>query len=264
MTQLTADEQKQWELWYLNSYTLRQICNSEEKFAKLRLKTYKYVTFEGTIIKSNQFKTVIFPLVNGMQLTLSNVTFAPIYDSNIIWLGQLQEISISYHDHSEQMLLRQAGKIIGSAKRKRNLFILNTETPSRKMILIKDQDQLLYLWSKNSPIRPNYRRLRQTFNAKAVEVFILNDIINIIIEDNHTAKNLSFDLEKEDKDKCKDWRQPLIIHNKHDRPSQLTAMISNNNNHGKGEIKRLYDPYNECKYTKIIRYKKITLITQKL
>lgn len=89
------------------------------------------------IIRSNQVGTVIFPLINSMQLTFSNVTFALKYDSNLISLGQLQEIGISYHNYSEQMLLRQAGKTIGSAIKKKKLFIFNTQTPSRKMTLVK-------------------------------------------------------------------------------------------------------------------------------
>ena len=84
------------------------------------------MTTGGTIIRSNQVGIIILPLINGIQLTLSNVTFAPEYDSNLISLGELRETDILYYNYLEQILLKQVGKTIGSATRKRNLFILDT------------------------------------------------------------------------------------------------------------------------------------------
>ena len=40
--------------------------------------------------------------------------------------GQLRETDISYHDHLEYLILEQGGKLIGSAIKRKNLFILNT------------------------------------------------------------------------------------------------------------------------------------------
>lgn len=44
------------------------------------------------------------------ELILSNDVYIPNYDSNLILLGQLREIGISYHDHPEFMILEQGGK----------------------------------------------------------------------------------------------------------------------------------------------------------
>ena len=82
-------DEDQSEEWYLDSYASRHICNNRERFADLRPKSYTFVTAEGTIIRSSQGETIILPLENGLQLTLSNVVFTPQCDSNLISLDQL-------------------------------------------------------------------------------------------------------------------------------------------------------------------------------
>ena len=73
--------------WYLDSCVSRHICNNRERFADRWPKSYEFVTARGTIIRSSQVGTIILPIENGLQLTLSNVAFTPECDSNLISLG---------------------------------------------------------------------------------------------------------------------------------------------------------------------------------
>ena len=219
------------------------------------------MTVGGTIIRSNQVGTVILPLINGIQLTLSNIAFVTECDSNLISLGHLQETDISYHNHSEQILLRQVGETIGSATRKKNPFILNTQTSSRKRMLVKGQSRPTYLLSKNPQIKLWHRRLRHASNARVMEISKLDNEINITIEDDLLTENLSSDSGMDDKDRCKDMGQTLNANNKHERLSPLMAIINNPDN---SEIKKLWDSYIKSKHTKIVRHKKMTPTTRKL
>ena len=133
-------DENQSEEWYLDLCASRYICNNRENIANLRSKSYKFVTSRGTIIRSSQVRTITFPLKNCLQLKLSNVAFTPEYDSKLIFLGQLQETGISYHDYPKQMVLKQGGEIIESATRIRNDFVLDTST-LLKTILVRGRDR---------------------------------------------------------------------------------------------------------------------------
>ncbi len=176
-----ADEEGE---WYLDSCTSRHICNNHEIFADLRPKSYKFVTAGSNIIRSKQVGTVILPLENG-TLTLTNVASAPEYDSNLISPGQLQETGISYHNHPECMVLKQRGKTIGLATKRKNLFILN-QIPGKTM-LIKGRGRPTYLLSKNLQIRLWHRRLGHASNVRVVGASKLIDGIEISRED-HTKE----------------------------------------------------------------------------
>ena len=153
-------------------------CNNRERFADLRPKSYKFVTVGGTIIRLSQVGTIILPLENGLQLTLSNFAFTPECDSNLISLGQLWETGISYHNYPEEMILKQGGEIIRSATRKRNLFILDI-SPPLKTILVRDRGRPTYLLSSNPQIRLWHCRLGHTSNARVVQVSKLVNGINL-------------------------------------------------------------------------------------
>ena len=171
-------DEDQSEEWYLDSCASRHISNNRERFADLRPKSYKFVTARGTIIRSSQVGTIILPIENGLQLTLSNVAFTPECDSNLISLGQLRETFISYHDYPEKMVLKQGGEIIGSATRKRNLFVLDTLLPLKTM-LVQDRGQPTYLLSSNLQIQLWHRRLGHASNARVVQVSKLVDGIDL-------------------------------------------------------------------------------------
>lgn len=73
---------------YLDSYTLRLICNNYKIFVNLNAKNYKFVMASGNIIRSKQVRTVMLPLENDI-LTLSNIIYPPKYDFKLIFLGKL-------------------------------------------------------------------------------------------------------------------------------------------------------------------------------
>ena len=93
------------EEWYLDSCALRHICNNHEKFVDFRPKTYKFITAGSNIIRSSQVGTVTPLLKNGSNLILINIAYIPEYDSKLIFLGQLWETRILYHDHIKCMVL---------------------------------------------------------------------------------------------------------------------------------------------------------------
>ena len=167
---------------YLDSCASSHICNSQKKFADLRLKTYEFVTAGRDIIRSEQVETVILPLKKCSQLTLCNVAYALKCNSNLISLDQLRETGISYYDHLEYMVLKQGESIIGSATRRKNLFVLDTQLPPGKAMLVKERGKPTYLLTKNPQIRLQHWQLRHASNARAIETSKLVDGINITID----------------------------------------------------------------------------------
>ena len=94
MTRTVSADEERSEVWYLDSCASKHICNDQQKFADLRPKSYEFITAGGDIIRSEQVGTIVLPLGNGSELTLSNVAYAPECDSNLISLGQLRETGI--------------------------------------------------------------------------------------------------------------------------------------------------------------------------
>ena len=85
MTQKIDEDQS--KEWYLDSCTSRHICHNCERSADFCPKSYEFVIVGGTIIKSCQVETITLLFENGLQLTLSIITFIPKYDSNLVSLG---------------------------------------------------------------------------------------------------------------------------------------------------------------------------------
>lgn len=98
--------------WYLNSYISRYICNSYKSILHLQIRSYKFVTTSGNIIRSNKVEIIIFYFENNSKPTLSNIAYNPMYDSKLIFLGQLWETGISYYDYTKYMVLKQTEKTI--------------------------------------------------------------------------------------------------------------------------------------------------------
>lgn len=80
------EDESQLDILYLDSYTLKHIYNSQNKFVNLWAKTYKLVIARGDIIWSNQVRTIIVLLKNSSELTLSNVIYILGCKSNLIYL----------------------------------------------------------------------------------------------------------------------------------------------------------------------------------
>ena len=93
-----------------------------------------------------------------------------------------------------------------------------------------------------------------------MEASKLNDGIDITVEDDLSTKNLFSNSGMNDKDKCKDLEQTFTADDKHERLPSLMVII---NNPDSSEIEKLCDFCIKSKYTKIIRYIKMTLTTRK-
>ena len=151
MTRQSSDEAS--DTWYIDCCALKHICNNRELFSDIRSKNYEFITAGGEIIHSQEVSTVHLLLQSGKTtMTLLNVAYAPKCDSNLISLGQLRESGILYHDHPNSMVLKQGGSTLGVASRYKNLFVLETGSKAKAM-LVKRRGRPTYLLSKNPQIR---------------------------------------------------------------------------------------------------------------
>ena len=81
------------------------------------------------------------------------------------------------------MILKQEGKQIESATRRKNLFVLDIcQSAIGKTIFVKKRDRLTYLISKNPQIRFWHRRLGYTSNTRVVDTSKLTNGIEILID----------------------------------------------------------------------------------
>ena len=94
-----------------------------------------------------------------------------------------------------------------------------------------------------------------------MEASKLNNGIVITIKDDLSTENLFSDSRIDNEDKCKDLGQTIIAINRHEQLCLLVAII---NNSDRSKIKKLCDLCIESKYTKIVRYKKMTSTIRKL
>lgn len=84
------------------------MCNKKESFSLLCPKSYNFITANRDIIRLEEVDTIKLTLLNELDMTLSNIAFAPRCYINLIFLSQLREVAILYHDHSESMILIKA------------------------------------------------------------------------------------------------------------------------------------------------------------
>lgn len=75
------------------------------------------MTVVGQIIQTEKIDTLSIPLVNGSKIELQNVALAPKCDSNLIFLGQLWETKITFHDNPTAITSMKNRKIIAKTKR---------------------------------------------------------------------------------------------------------------------------------------------------
>lgn len=78
----------------------------------------------GQVICEKEIDNIFIPLADGRKIELYNMTLVSECDSNLISLGQLKEIGITYHDNPTTMILMRYRKVITYTKRDRNLFTL--------------------------------------------------------------------------------------------------------------------------------------------
>lgn len=93
--------EKKWDVWYLEFSVSRHICNNKYTIVDLQSKTYNFVIVGNNIIKLEQVGTVISLFKNSLEFILTNIAYTPKYNCNLISLGQLKKIGISYHNQSK-------------------------------------------------------------------------------------------------------------------------------------------------------------------
>ena len=136
---------------------------------------------------------------------------------------------------------------MGSATRKRNLFVLDTSPPLKTM-LVRGRGQPMYLLSFNPQIRLWYCRLGHASNVRVVQVSKLVDGINlgeITIEPINESQSFDSEL-KSDTDV--------------DKPSPINKAMELNID----DVKELCKACIESKYTKIVKSKRMTSTTKRL
>lgn len=130
------------------------------------------------------------PLAYSRNIELQNVALASKCDLNLIFLSQLREIGITYHDNSIIMTLIKNDKVIVHVKRNQKLFILELAQPGKTMmattktismqprvIAMTGQGRPIHLVSKNERICLWYRRLAYVSNA---QILTASRLINSI------------------------------------------------------------------------------------
>ena len=245
MTRLSSEETT--DRWYLDSCASRHICNNRELFSDIRSKNYEFVTAGGDIIRSKEVGTVHLPLQSGKTtMTLLNVAYAPKCDSNLISLGQLRDSGISYHDHPNSMVLKQGGSILGIANRHKNLFVLETGSKAKAM-LVRGRGRLTYLLNSNLQIRLWHCRLGHASNARVIQASKFIDGIDLegaAISEDESYLNSS-DFETDDKD---------IEQSNTDADNEPTPINKTTNN--TNGIEQLCEACIESKHTRIVKSEK--------
>lgn len=211
------------------------------------------MTADGDIIRSKEVGTIKLTLLNGSDMTLSNVAFAPRCDSNLISLGQLREAGISYHDHPESMILKKAGIIIGSAQKKKNLFALDLLNDVNRIMISQRRRRPTYLLSKDPAVRLWHRCFAHASNAWIVQASKLVDGIKL---SDAAASNLNDDLSSSDSEaEDREGSEPDV-----NRDIDIAALLNK-------IIENIEDLCNTCiesKHTRIVKHKPMTPTVQKL
>lgn len=127
---------------------------------------------------SEEEGTVAIQMQNKKTLQLENVAYAPTADSNLVSLGQLREAGITFYDMPDHMLLKRKDTTIGTAKRLRNLFVLDTAATGLAKAL-RGRGQPTHLQSENESIRLWHRRYAHANDTKVVRTAKNIDGMNI-------------------------------------------------------------------------------------
>lgn len=91
-----------------------------------------FIIVASQVIYKEQVETVLIPLQNK-TINLQNIVLAIKCNSNLIFLGQLQESKISFYDNLSSMTLMKDEKVIAQARRSRNLFVLDLASSKKAM-----------------------------------------------------------------------------------------------------------------------------------
>ena len=139
-------------------------------------------------------------------------------------------------------VMKQEGKTIGLATKKKNLFILNTHIAPSKTILVKGRGRLIYQLSSNPQVRLWHWRFGHASNKRVIQASKLVDKIDLG-ETGPVDEPPSSDSKSSNSD---------------------AEAINKAIEHNLGDVENLCEACIESKHTRIVKSKKITPITRKL
>jgi hypothetical protein len=144
--------------WYIDSCASRHMTNNRELFKSIREQYHDFITASGHVITSEETGTIVLPLASGKNFEIHGVAYIPKCDSNLLSLGQLRRSGVTYHDREHHMLLKQNGTVVASARRDKEVFVLETATPGIAMMTI-GRGRPTYLEADTPQMQLWHRRL---------------------------------------------------------------------------------------------------------
>lgn len=145
------------------------------------------------------------------------------------------------------MILKKIGNINGSVDQKKNLFILDIEDNAVKIMITQEKGKPIYLLSKDPEMRLYHCRFAHASNAHIVQAPKLVNGMNLLDANIGNSNNDRF-FSNSKKDDRKRYE-----------PDVFNSVPLNKITES---IKNLCDMCIKNKYTRIIKYKAMTLIAQ--
>lgn len=227
---------------------MRYIFKNRELFSKLWPKNYNFITAKNNIIKFEEISIVDLFVGRG-KVTLFNVIYTPKCDSNLILLGQFQELEILSDDYLKFMILKQKRSTIRLAMKYTNFFVLEIRHKNNAMLL-RRRSRPIYLFSSNFQIQFWYCHLDYAHNVRVIQVSKLGNRINFRDLPKVIKESYSFN-SKSDNNFNKD---------SNNRPAPINK-VTNYNIEG---IEKLCKACIANKHIRIVKSKKITSTTKRL
>ena len=152
------------------------------------------------------------------------------------------------------MRLKKTGNIIGSAQKKKNLFVLDFENNADKIMIAQGRGWPIYLLNKDPEVRLCHCRFTHASNALIIQTFKLVDRIKLsdTATNNSNDDQFSLDSEADNGEKS----EPDIDMHITPTPALLNKIMES--------IEDLCDTCIESKHTRIIKDKAMTLTVRKL
>lgn len=171
------------------------------------------MTIAGQVILTNKIVTVFISILAWITIKLHNIALTPNCDLDLIFLGQLWESGIMYHNNPNTITLMRNGKIIAHAKKKYNLFTFESIMLSQvisaigKAMAITRQGLLTHFVSLNKRICLwNWQFIAHVSNAQLVRALTLVEIIDFGLAKEYNQVQVF--IQSKDSDNSGDNAQP--------------------------------------------------------
>lgn len=111
-------------------------------------------------------------LADGASIELEGVALVLECKSNLIFLGQLRDNKITYHNENTHMLLTQDGLLIAKVRRDQNLFVLDLAILRKIMqtnaMMTTRQGRPIHLVNRSKKVQVWHRRFGYANNARII------------------------------------------------------------------------------------------------